>query len=138
MTARAMTGKDLFVELLHRLQHYSDAAVLWALLKNRADEVQFTTTAVKMAQDELTGAVKRWDVQRSIARLAQKNFIEVDIQPGTCTTVTVNRKAVLRLLRDPLPKGLPGLSRGTFSFLAAWESSPAGEPAAFTKLPQGM
>lgn len=130
MTAAITTGQALFIELVLRLQRYSDAAVLWIFLKDHADEREYTTTAVKMALDQLTGTVKRWDVQRSIARLQEQELIRVRVHANTGTKVTVDRNAVLRLLRDPLPERLPGLSRKEFPFLAAWEADAAASWAA--------
>jgi hypothetical protein len=134
MTAPTMTGPSLFIEMVLRLQHYSDAAVLWIFLKEKADEREYTTTAVKMALDQLTGTVNRRSVQRSIERLQELGFIQVRIHANTGTKVTVDRAAVLRLLRDPLPERLPGLSRKVFPFLDAWVADaaathPAGEGA---------
>jgi hypothetical protein len=144
-----MTSQALFIELMHRLRHYNDAAVLWVLLKKEADVFEYTTTAAKIVLDQLP-AVKRWDVQRSIARLHAKRLLQARIQPNTSTSVTINREAVLRLLRDPMPQCLPGLDQETFSFLAAWKESTAptmvpaqsaftaAEIAAVPKLPQGV
>ena len=117
-----MTGSELLIELVHRLQHYSDATVLWIFLKEQADEREFATTATKMALDQLAGSVNRRGVQHSIARLQEAGYLQVRVQANTSTKVTVNRDAVLSLLRDPLPDHLPGLSRKVFPFLAAWEA----------------
>ena len=115
-------GSALFVELVLRLMHFNDASVLWVFLKEQADERENTTSAVQMARDQLSGSVNRRAVQHSIARLQEAGYLQVRVQANTSTTVTVNRDAVLSLLRDPLPDHLPGLSRKVFPFLAAWEA----------------
>lgn len=120
-----MQNSTLFVELVHRLKKYSDAAVLNALLINGADEREYKTSAVKLALDVLLGAVGRRDVQRAFERLSDLGLIDIRVHANTRTHVTVNREAVLAFLRQPLPSRLPGLSAREFPFLEAWAADRA-------------
>ena len=123
-----MDSKTLFNELLHRLckyegGKYSDAMLLHYLIRQGADDVEFKSTAVKVALDALAGCVNRRDVQRSIERLTQLGLISTRIHANTRTHFTVNRDAVLALLAKPLPRNLPGLDERSFPFLDQWTSA---------------
>lgn len=123
-----MDSKALFVELLHRLNKYedgkySDAMFLHYLLRQGAHEVEFKTTAVKVALDAMSGSINRRDVQRSIVRLTEMGLISTRVHANTRTHFSVHREAVLDLLARPLPRNLPGIDEREFSFLTDWRES---------------
>lgn len=115
-----MTGCDLFVHLVLRLRHYADAAVLWVLLKERADIKEVKTTSMLMSHVQLAGTVDRVSAHRSIKSLQATGLIRVRVHRKTATLITVDRDAVLDLLRSPLDERLPGLSLKVFPFLQSW------------------
>jgi hypothetical protein len=123
-----MNSKLLFNELLHRLakyEHgkYSDAMLLHYLLRQGADDIEFKSTAVKVALDALAGCLNRWEVQRSIERLTKLGLIATRVHANTRTHFTVNRDAVLALLAKPLPRNLPGIDERHFAFLDEWQAA---------------
>ncbi|WP_084151377.1 hypothetical protein [Paracidovorax oryzae] len=115
-----MTGTQLFAQLVQRFQNYTDAAVLWVLLKEEADVREHSTTAGSMAHEQLCGTARPTTVQRSFQRLELMRFISVRTHKNTKTLITVDREAVLEFLRQPLAERLPALSDKQFSFLEAW------------------
>lgn len=125
-----MNGSDLFVHLLLRLRHYPDAAVLWVLIKERADVKEFKTTSMLMSHIQLSGTIDRKMAQRSVKNLQALGLIEVRIHRKTATLVTVNRNAVLDLLDTELEERLPGLSQKVFPFLDAWAADQQARAAA--------
>jgi hypothetical protein len=115
-----MNGTELFIHLLLRLRHYPDAAVLWVLLKERADVKEFKTTSMLLSHIQLSGTIDRKAAQRSVKNLQALGLLNVRIHAKTATQVTVNREAVLDLLDSELEERLPGLSKKVFPFLEAW------------------
>lgn len=115
-----MTGNHLFAQLVQRFQNYTDAAVLWILLKEEADVREHSTTAGSMAHEQLCGTARPTSVQRSFQRLEKMRFISVRTHKNTKTLITVHREAVLEFLRQPLAERLPALSQKQFAFLDAW------------------
>ncbi|WP_126312604.1 hypothetical protein [Delftia acidovorans] len=117
-----MKANSLFLHLVQRLHSYVDASVLWVLLKEEADVKEFAMTAGKMADQQLCGTVSVTTVKRAIDRLAGAGFISVRVHKNTKTLVSVNRDAVLELLRKRLPERLPAVSKKEFDFLDAWNN----------------
>ena len=117
-----MTSKDLFVELLHRLQHYADAMVLHGMLQERADEREFESTRPRFSRRQMDGMVTEVAVRRSLDRLQARGLITVRVHANTRTHVAVNRRAVFQLLRQPTGASLPGRVDHTFPFLSAWNA----------------
>ncbi|WP_312840935.1 hypothetical protein [Delftia tsuruhatensis] len=117
-----MNANSLFVQLVQRLHDYPEASVLWVLLKEEADVKEYSMTAGKMATEHLCKTLSAATVRRSIERLAGNGFISVRVHKNTKTLVTVNRDAVLNLLRKRLPSRLPAVSKKEFDFLDAWNS----------------
>lgn len=115
-----MTGCDLFVNLVLRLRHYGDAAVLWVLIKERAEVRELKTTSMLISHVQLAGTVDRMSAHRSFKNLQAKGLIKVRVHRKTATLITVDRVAVLDLLSTPLDERLPGLSQKTFPFLDNW------------------
>jgi hypothetical protein len=115
-----MNGTDLFVNLVLRLRHYADAAVLWILLKERADVKEFKTTTMLMSHVQLSGTIDRNTAHRAIRNLRALGLLEVRIHAKTATRIAINRQAVLDLLAPELEARLPGLSKKSFPFLDAW------------------
>lgn len=120
-----MKGNELFIELVLRLKHFSDAAVLWILIKERADIKEFKTSVVRMAYDQLPGTIDKWAAHRSLKHLQELGLIRIRIHRKTATLVTVDRQAVFDLLDTELEERLPGLSKHEFPFLEAWDTERA-------------
>lgn len=120
-----MNGSELFVHLLLRLRHYSDAAVLWVLIKEGAEIKEFKTTSMLISHVHLVGTVDRWAAHRSIKSLQAQGLIKVRVHRKTATLIAVDKAAVLGLLRKPLDGRLPGLSLKEFPFLSAWSEDAA-------------
>ena len=116
-----MNGNYLFAQLVQRLHNYADASVLWICLKEHADVKPFSTSASNMHFDQLEKTVSRANVQRSMKRLQEKGFIDVNTHIGFKTVIKVKRDAVLQLLREPMPERLPANSKKVFPFLEAWQ-----------------
>ncbi|WP_404298983.1 hypothetical protein [Alicycliphilus denitrificans] len=125
-----MTGPDLFVHLVQRMRVYADAAVLWILLKEEADVTETGTTSGSMAETQLCNSIDRKTAQRSLQRLEVLGFITTRVHKNTKTLVTVNREAVLDLLRQRIPERLPAVSKKQFAFLDAWNADRAAIAAA--------
>lgn len=130
-----MTGNELFAHLVQRLTRYEDAAVLWILLKEQADVREHSTTAWTIANEQLCETVSRAAVQRAIRRMQDQGLLATRTHKNTATLITVNREAVLQLLRQPMPERLPALSKKQFAFLDACaadaaSSNPLTETAA--------
>lgn len=125
-----MNGRDLFVHLLLRMRHFGDAAVLWVLLKERAEKKELKTTSMLMSHVQLAGAIDRNAAKRAFKSLQDQGLIHVRVHRKTATLVKVDREAVLDLLRTPLDERLPGLSAKVFPFLESWSADlRIGEPA---------
>ncbi|WP_157760121.1 hypothetical protein [Delftia acidovorans] len=120
-----MNANSLFVQLVQRLHDYPEASVLWVLLKEEADVKEYSMTAGKMATEHLCETLSAATVRRSIERLAGNGFISVRVHKNTKTLVTVNRDAVLNLLRKRLSSRLPAVSKKEFDFLNAWAADEA-------------
>ena len=112
-----MNTAQLFVALSHRLDKYSDALVLFALLEQHADETEFKTSATQLALDLLAGRIVRRQVQNALARLADKGLIETRVHANYRTHLKVDRGAVEALLRTPVSDFLPGMREVSFPFL---------------------
>ena len=125
-----MTCQQLFIELVQRLAKYSDAAVLWIFLKEHADVAEYKDSAERIAYDQLQQTVDRRDVQRSLGRLKQQGLISTRVHANFRTHVTVNREAVLELLRKPMAERMPSRSAKHFPFLDAWDADIAATQAA--------
>ena len=125
-----MTCQQLFIELVQRLAKYSDAAVLWIFLKEHADVAEYKDSAERIAYDQLQQTVDRRDVQRSLGRLKQQGLISTRVHANFRTHVTVNREAVLALLRKPMAERMPSRSAKHFPFLDAWDADIAATQAA--------
>ncbi len=117
-----MNASSLFVQLVQRFHNYEVAAVLWVLLKEEADVKEYGMTAGKMADEQLCQTISESTVRRAIDRLAGAGFISVRVHKNTKTLVSVNRDAVLELLRKRLPERLPAVSKKEFDFLDAWKA----------------
>ncbi len=87
-----MNGSDLFVHLVLRLRHYPNAAVLWVLLKERADIKEFKTTSMLLSYIQLSGTIDRNAAKRAIKSLEALGLINVRMHSKTATQVTVNRE----------------------------------------------
>lgn len=117
-----MKANTLFLQLVQRLHNYVDASVLWVLLKEEADIKEYAMTAGKMADQQLCGTVSVTTVKRAIDRLAGAGYVSVRVHKNTKTLVTVNREAVMDVLRVSLPERLPAVSKKEFAFLDAWKA----------------
>lgn len=117
-----MNANMLFAKLVQHLTNYNDAAVLWTLLKERADCKEIGVSVNEIAGLQLCSTVAPKTVHRTIEKLQQMGFITVRVQHKSKTLVTVNREAVLDLLNQPLPERLPACSKKTFPFLDAWNA----------------
>lgn len=124
-----MTGNELFAQLVQRLMRYEDAAVLWILLKEQADVREHSTTAWTVANEQLCETVSRAAVQRAVRRLQDQGLLAARTHKNTATLITVNREAVLQLLRLPMPERLPALSQKQFAFLDAWAADSTSSTA---------
>lgn len=125
MSKDSLTGNDLFSQLVQQLHNYADAAVLWIFLKEEADEIEYGAKSGKMSEEQLCSTVSSATVKRSIQRLQETGFITTRVHKNTKTLVTVNREAVLELLRKPIPERLPAVSKKQFAFLDAWNADRA-------------
>lgn len=124
-----MTGPDLFAELVQLIRNYADAAVLWILLKEEADVQEKGVTSGGLAETQLCDTIDRKTAQRSIQRLREMGFISTRVHRNTKTLVTVNREAVLNLLRQRIPERLPAASKKQFEFLDVWNADRAARAA---------
>ena len=59
-----MDSKQLFTELVHRLQRYDDSMVLHAVIQQQADVTELRTSATRIALDFLGNRVQKKQVQR--------------------------------------------------------------------------
>lgn len=125
----SLNGNILFAHLVQLMHSYSDAAVLWILLKEEADVTEYGATSGSMAELQLQDTIPRMTAHRSIQRLQEVGLISVRIHKKTKTLVTVNREAVLDLLRQPIPERLPAVSKKQFAFLDAWNADRAAVAA---------
>lgn len=132
-----MIGNLLFARLVQHFRNYNDAAVLWICLKERADCKEYPVSVGELASIELCDSIPRPSVHRAIHRLQQMGFISVRVQHKSKTLITVDREAVLALLRQPLPDRLPGCSDKKFPFLDAWRSELEAAANHNDQLPDG-
>ena len=124
-----MNCNDLFAHLIQRFKNYPDAAVLWVLLKARAEKNEASFSIGDISHIELCDTLPKTTVQRAIHRLHETGFISVRAQKNTRTLISVNGEAVLSLLRTPLAERLPILSQKHFPFIDAWNEDIAKEAA---------
>lgn len=123
------TGNDLFINLVQQFRSYTDAAVLWVLLKERADVGEISITSGSITDVELCRTIPLPTVKRTLQRLQETGFINVRVQKNTKTLVTVNKDAVLALLRQPVSERLPSVSKKQFPFLETWNEDIAQKAA---------
>lgn len=112
-----MDSKQLFTELVHRLQRYDDSMVLHAVIQQQADVIELRTSATRIALDFLGNRVQKKQVQRALDRLSDMGLLQVQAHPNYRTHITVDREAVQALLRTPVSDYLPGLRNDSFPFL---------------------
>lgn len=117
-----MNANELFAQLIQRMRSYNDACVLWVLLKEFADEKEYAVSVYHLADVQLAGDIKKSAVHRSLQRLQELGFITTRIRHKSETLITVDRNAVLTLLRTPIAERLPAVSKKVFAFLDAWNS----------------
>ena len=117
-----MNGNDLFAQLVQRMRSYTDASVLWILLKEYADEKEYSVSVYRLAETQLCGDISKDAAHRSIKKLQQMGFLSVRIRRNSETLITVNRGSVLELLRQPVPERMPAVSQKVFPFLDAWNA----------------
>lgn len=130
MEQHQMNCNDLFAQLVQRMHSYSDAAVLWIFLKEEADVDEYGAASGKMSEEQLCGTLSRKTIHRSIERMCEMGLITTRVHRNTKTLVTVNREAVLDLLRQQIPERLPAVSKKQFAFLDAWNADRAAVAAA--------
>lgn len=112
-----MTDERFFIDLLHRLQDYDDAMVLYTAIQQQADQTEFKTSSTRIALDLLGNNVEKKQVQRALRRLADHGLIQVRTHANYRTYISVDRDAVNALLRIPVSNSLPGLRSDSFPFL---------------------
>lgn len=117
-----MNANELFAQLIQRMRSYNDACLLWVLLKEHADEKEYAVSVYQLADVQLAGDIKKDAVHRSLQRLQALGFITIRIRHKSETLITVDRNAVLSLLRMPIAERLPAVSKKVFPFLDAWNS----------------
>lgn len=120
-----MNCNDLFLHLIQRMKSYSDASVLWIFLKEHADENEYAVSVYKLADIQLCGDISKNAAHRSIKKLQELGFLNVRVRKNSETLVTVNREAVLELLRQPVAERMPAVSEKVFPFLDAWNADMA-------------
>ncbi len=123
------SGNDLFTQFVQLFRSYTDAAVLWVLLKERGDIGEIAITSGSITEVELCRTIPLPTVKRTLQRLQETGFINVRVQKNTKTLVTVNRDAVLDLLRQPIAERLPSVSKKHFPFIDGWNEDIAKEAA---------
>lgn len=131
----SMNGNDLFVHLVQHMRVYSDAAVLWVLLKEQADQREIAITSGSLSEIDLCKTVPIQTVKRTLQRLQEMGFIDARVQKNTRTLVRVNSRAVLNLLQQPISARLPAVSKKSFPFLDAWNHEIENCDAGATVLP---
>ncbi|HRL52678.1 MAG TPA: hypothetical protein PK805_00400 [Acidovorax temperans] len=115
---KQMTTQKFFIELLHQLKNYSDAAVLFTAIQQGAVLREFKVSTTTFALDLLGGCVNKWKVQRSLQRLSDLGVITLRIHENYRTHIKVDADAVRALLRRPLCEVLPGMRDESFEFLS--------------------
>jgi hypothetical protein len=130
-----MRGDQLFVFLVLQLRSYSDAAVLWSLLRQGADQTALRGSIQHLADNGLASTVTPRTARRSLDRLAKLNLITLQVHRKTATIVTVHGPAVRALLERPLHHRLPGRDPTPFPFLQ-WDVAPPAMPS--LSPPNGM
>lgn len=76
----------------------------------------------QLADVQLAGDLKKDAVHRSLQRLQELGFISIRVRRKSETLITVDREAVLNLLRAPIAERLPAVSKKVFPFLDAWNT----------------
>lgn len=119
-----MSNEQLFIRLLHALRDYDEALLLGLMLALGAEASPVRSTAVKLSNNLLGGALSRWAVQRAIGRLCAKGLLLTRVRPKTFTEFSVLVDALDALLSLPLPESryLPGISQLPISYLAQQRS----------------
>lgn len=117
-----MNANELFAQLIQRMRTYNDACVLWILLKEHADEKEYAVSVYHLSDVQLAGDIKKDAVHRSLQRLQEFGFISIRVRHKSETLITVDRDAVLDLLRLPIADRLPAVSKKVFPFLDAWNA----------------
>ena len=120
-----MNCNDLFLHLVQRMKSYADASVLWVFLKEHADESEYSVSVYKLAEVQLCGEISKDAAHRSIKKLQMLGFLNVRVRKNSETLVTVNREAVLELLKQPVAERMPAVSKKVFPFLDAWNADMA-------------
>lgn len=127
-----MTSSELFIEFLHRLQRYDDAAVLHAVLQEHADIKEFKTSATMISLNLLGGLVTKLQVQRSIERLKAVGLLATRAYPNYRTCISVDGDALRAFLVAPVSNNIPGLRTDSFPFLDALNKAAQGKARAAT------
>ena len=117
-----MNCNDLFAHLVQRMRSYTDASILWIFLKEHADEKEYAVSVYKLAETQLCGDVSKDAAHRAIKKLQMLGFLNARVRRNSETLITVNREAVLELLRQPVPERMPAVSQKVFPFLDFWNA----------------
>lgn len=117
-----MNCNDLFAQLVQRMRSYTDASVLWIFLKEHADETEYAVSVYQLAETQLCGDISKDAAHRSIKKLQLLGYLSARVRRNSETLITVNRDAVLELLRQPVPVRMPAMSEKAFPFLDAWNA----------------
>jgi hypothetical protein len=127
---------QLFINILYRLCSFSEAAILWELMRSQADVQEYKTSAVKITY-MLDKTIDRRMAQRAFQSLEKRGLIEVRTQKNTATRITLNREAVFSLLdSEPFEPFLPGQGKEhDLPFLRAWNERQQPEPSGAIAVP---
>lgn len=118
-----MTNSELFLQILHRLKNYDDAAVLYTCLTQHADVEEFRTSATRMGLDLLEGQLGRRQVQHSLNRLSDLGLLSKRAHPNYRTLIQIDRDTILVFLRSPLSPRLPGVEERSFPFIRSLQEA---------------
>lgn len=122
------SGNDLFI---HRsaIQKLHGCCGSLGLTQRAGDIGEIAITSGSITEVELCRTIPLPTVKRTLQRLQETGFINVRVQKNTKTLVTVNRDAVLDLLRQPIAERLPSVSKKHFPFIDGWNEDIAKEAA---------
>ena len=93
------------------------------LLQREADVKECKTSLGHIAKHRTGEFLTKQQTRLAADKLIKLGLIGKVIHPNTNTYFTVNRAAVLELLAQPLPPGLPGTEDRNFPFLEGMATS---------------
>lgn len=109
----AISNTTLFIHLIYKMGNLEDASVVHFLIAKKAHVGPWQTSAREISS-LLGSTISKLNVQRCLDRLKRMDVIKTRVHPKRYTEISLNRSALIDVMKRPLPVSshgfIPGLS----------------------------